>query len=139
MTKRDRCGVSLYYPNNIIGKESVCTNCFRKEKEKMFEDAEQIKETVSKEVKRDLKADLELCDRAIQDAIERALKAEADFKRQEEYSDMLEDERNELYNLAWELVDTLNVAQQSLHENGIGIVDDRDVMNKVREVLGGES
>ena len=36
MTTCNRCGVSLYYPNNVIGKESVCTNCFRKEKEKMF-------------------------------------------------------------------------------------------------------
>jgi len=59
----DRCGVSLYYPNNVIGKESVCTNCFQKEKEKMFEDTEQVKETVNQDIKRDLKADLELCEK----------------------------------------------------------------------------
>ena len=64
MTTCNRCGVSLYYPNNVIGKESVCTNCFRKEKEKTFEDTEQIKETVNQDIKRDLKADLELCNNA---------------------------------------------------------------------------
>ncbi len=47
-------------------------------------------------------------------AIERALKAEA---------------------LVRELVDTLNLAQESLHENGIGIVDDRQVMKRAKEVL----
>ena len=60
MATCDRCGVRLHYPNNIIDKESVCTSCFQKEKEKMFED------TDSKEVKRELEDDLKLCNKATQ-------------------------------------------------------------------------
>lgn len=42
----------------------------------------------------------------------------------------------EMESLVRELVDTLNLAQESLHENGIGIVDDRQVMKRAKEALG---
>ncbi len=85
-------------------------------------------------------------------AIERALKAEADFKRQEEYSDMLEDERNELYNLARELEDALGMVigwashsqatslggtKVSFRETSRSRIAEK-VLVKAKEVLGDE-
>lgn len=142
------------------------------------------------EAKRDLKADLELCNRAtpgpwywskgdpivvgtggesliiwIQGrpepkadditflcaaregwpyAIERALEAKADLKQQEDYSDMVEDERNKLYCLAKELAEALEIAFELLedhqpnwyliaHFNQINIA-----LGRAKEVLGDE-
>jgi hypothetical protein len=75
-------------------------------------------------------------------AIERALKAEADFKRQEEYSDMLEDEHNELYNLARELVEALEEALllttifMHTDESDLMKTECEMVLAKAKEVLG---
>mgnify|MGYP001308371855 CR=1 FL=1 len=63
--------------------------------------------------KRDLKADLEFCDRAIQDAIERALKAEA---------------------LARELVGVIDELRRQINECGLD-GEMWEIYRKAKEVL----
>ena len=90
-------------------------------------------------MKRDLKADLEELHSLMQSAddwenMQNFIRAFGDEWLNQALAEKERADRSEA--LVRELVDTLNLAQESLHENGIGIVDDRQVMKRAKEVLG---
>jgi len=67
--------------------------------------------------------------------VERAMKAKADFKNQEDYSDMLESERNKLYHLVRELVGVIDELRRQINECGLN-GEMWDVYQRAKEVLG---